>query len=57
MDNLIALIRERAADKMHMEDSFDPGDGGNYDDAYYMGSDDGEIAFARELLRLIDDAR
>lgn len=24
--------------------------GGNYDDAYYMGSTDGEISLAREIL-------
>jgi hypothetical protein len=26
--------------------------GGNYDDAYYLGAEDGEISLARELLAL-----
>ena len=29
--------------------------GGNIDDAYGMGCDDGEILFARELLAMIED--
>jgi hypothetical protein len=34
------------------DDDFSPCDyaGGNYDDAYYGGSDDGEALFARQLL-------
>jgi len=28
--------------------------GGNYDDAYGLGVDDGEISFARELQNIVD---
>lgn len=30
--------------------SYDIGSGGNYDDAYYNGSEDGYIELAREIL-------
>ena len=35
------------------DEEFNPQDyaGGNYDDAYNMGVQDGEVLFARELLR------
>jgi hypothetical protein len=46
-------LEKLAAKKAAIDkEDFNPYDysGGNYDDAYYMGSSDGEILLARELL-------
>lgn len=50
-DEVIQRIRATAAKKTAAE-RFAPTDGDEYD-AYEMGSDDGEILFARELLKLL----
>lgn len=54
---LIEKIRKVAAKETVFERGLDISDihGGNYDDAFYAGCDDGEISFARELLAIIED--
>lgn len=55
---LIKKIKETASKKAKIDrEDFEPDDcaAGNIDDAYYGGSEDGEILFARELLSLIED--
>jgi hypothetical protein len=56
---LLEKIREVAA-KKSIYDSGEYVDlsdyhGGNYDDAYYKGTEEGEISFARELLAYIEE--
>jgi len=57
MEKLIALINAKAAEKARGDnDEFNAMDwsGGNFDDAYSIGTDDGEIFFARQLKALLD---
>lgn len=59
MDKIIERIREKAKEEIsHNGDdpmcSIYDLCGGNYDDAYYVGRDDGAIYFARELSNLLD---
>ena len=55
---LIALIEKTAEYDTHTDDNedFNPMDnsGGNFDDCYQMGCEDGEINFARELIAIIE---
>lgn len=55
---VIALIEKTADYKTHTDDNddFNPMDfsGGNFDDCYQMGCEDGEINFARELMALLE---
>jgi hypothetical protein len=49
----IEKLKNIAGQKMASEhEDFDPCDfsGGNFDDAYYMGTEDGEISLARDIL-------
>ena len=53
MKQLIELLEELAKKKTWYDrEDYDPQDlsGGNFDDAYSRGCDDGEVALARELL-------
>ena len=53
MKQLIELLEELAKKKtLYDREDYDPQDfsGGNFDDAYSRGCDDGEVALARELL-------
>jgi hypothetical protein len=53
---LLAAIEAKANENAEIDrDDFAPDDiaAGNIDDAYYGGSNDGEILFARELLRIV----
>lgn len=63
MDNskinlIIDTIKKKAAEKTNFEadDNFSPFDhsGGNYDDAWKLGTDDGEIYFARFLEQILN---
>jgi len=57
-EKLAVRIKEMAEKKARLDnDDFNINDwsGGNIDDAYSMGCDDGEILFARELLAMIED--
>lgn len=47
LDKLVSLAQKSTSDST---EDFDPSDGGNFDDAYYMGTEDGEIYLAREVL-------
>ncbi len=54
IEALEAYIRKIAENEALFEDvEFNPCDfsGGNFDDAYSIGVDDGEIVFARELIK------
>lgn len=55
---LITLIEKTAAFKAHSDgnEDFNPHDysGGNIDDAYQLGYDDGEIKFARRLMSILN---
>lgn len=62
-DHLLQMIIEKANYQTHREDGeestegyFDPQDasGGNFDDAFDMGTEDGEIEYARHLLNTIN---
>ena len=46
---LISLARKKATTENDDFNAFDYS-GGNYDDAYYLGAEDGEILLAREIL-------
>lgn len=53
-EQLLIFIKNLAESPAAIDDSgFNPCDysGGNYDDAYYMGSSDGGILLAREILK------
>ena len=56
---LLQIIKNKAAeDTCHERNpgySAYEGSGGNYDDAFYSGTQDGEIYFARELLKLLKE--
>lgn len=57
MDKLIKMIRKVASQEVCAdEDDFMVDDyaGGNIDDAYSLGTDHGEVYFARQLLELIE---
>ena len=55
---LIALIEKTAEYDTRTDDNedFNPMDhsGGNFDDCYQMGCEDGEINFARELMAILE---
>jgi hypothetical protein len=54
---MLEMIEEKANEKMLSEDpNFDPNDfsGGNFDDAFNNGMEDGQIAFATDLLNAIN---
>lgn len=55
---VIALIEKTADYTTRADDTedFNPMDfsGGNFDDCYQMGCEDGEINFARELMALLE---
>lgn len=54
MDNLKEYLKELASEHAHTDSNdFDIYGmcGGNYDDAYYSGTDDGQILLARQLLK------
>jgi hypothetical protein len=56
MDKLKAKLEELAAKKAGFDNpDFNVYDwsGGNYDDAYSLGQDDGEISLARQLLEML----
>jgi hypothetical protein len=59
MENLESFIRRMAQSECMMDDpEFNVQDhcGGNYDDAYSLGQDDGYAMLAREILkRFFDD--
>lgn len=58
MDKIIELIKKKAAeDRCGDEEDFCTIDYGNYDDAYQVGVSDGEISFARELLKLVKELK
>ena len=60
MDELIAKLKALAAQTAATDnDDFSAYDhsGGNFDDAYDMGCEDGEIALARELLPMVELVR
>ena len=54
MEELKNYLEEVASNLTHTDQDmyFNPyeASGGNYDDAFYMGLDDGKIMFARKLL-------
>jgi hypothetical protein len=55
-DEVIEKYKKIASQETWTEDEdFDPcsSSGGNYDDAYYAGSDDGHTQAARALLQII----
>lgn len=57
VEKLIERIRNIASEKVvGDEDDFNPQDycGGNFDDAFQMGVETGEVWFARELLSIIE---
>lgn len=58
IEEMIKKIKEKA-EKTACTDNddfnIDGYAGGNIDDAYSLGCDDGEILFARELLEMIED--
>ena len=47
--NHLKQLAQRSA-MIDDEESFDASDGGNFDDTYYRGMDDGETVLARDLL-------
>lgn len=52
---IVKKTREVASKSMAQEDSdFCPGDGGNFDDTYSLGQDDGEILMARQVRGIFD---
>lgn len=54
VNDIIPYLKSVAAQKAYSDsENFNPCDhsGGNYDDAYNLGLDDGDILFARDLLR------
>jgi hypothetical protein len=63
IDKLIEFVEKKAKEKLlyeeHREEYKDQGfyiddyAGGNIDDSYSLGREDGEISFAREVLNLI----
>jgi len=58
IESLLKLIREKAALATHHEEDpeYSPSSYENHaEDAFYSGTSDGEIYFARELLRLIEN--
>jgi hypothetical protein len=58
IDKVIDLIKHTAALKSVTEDDdFNPMDysGGNFDDAFEMGVEEGYIRFAEDLLDLLND--
>lgn len=52
VDKIRALIETFAKQEMHYSNACDAS-GGNYDDAYYYGLEDGEIGMARAILDLL----
>lgn len=44
------IAEKRPADT---REDFNPSDGGNFDDTYQMGSEDGEIYMARTVLNML----
>lgn len=60
MDELLKKLKELAAKKAGFDnEEFNAMDasGGNFDDAYDMGCDHGEIALAREILPMVELVR
>ena len=60
MDELIAKLKELAIQTAASDDEdFNANDhsGGNFDDAYDMGCEDGEIMLARKLLPVVELVR
>lgn len=58
IEEMIKRIKAKANEKARIDIvdfNIDGYAGGNIDDAYSMGCDDGEILFARELLAMIED--
>lgn len=54
-EEFIARIRNYIEQQSKQElasdnEDFNPGDSGNFDDAYQLGVDDGRIDFAKELM-------
>lgn len=52
LDAILAVVRPLAAKDRHSDsDDFNPNcdSGGNYDDAYAMGEEDGEIGLAYQI--------
>jgi hypothetical protein len=49
---LIDIASKKMASEQEEFDAMDYS-GGNFDDAYYMGTEDGEISMAREVLDMI----
>lgn len=58
VENLIQLIKSKAAERTNFEQNLDFNaaeySGFNFDSAHYNGCDDGEIVFARRLLKELD---
>jgi hypothetical protein len=55
-DELIVKLKEWASKKAWFDDDdFNPHDysGGNFDDAYYGGTHDGQILLARDILEMM----
>jgi len=60
MDELIAKLKALAGKKAGFDNNkFNAmaASGGNYDDAYDIGCNDGEIALAREILPMVELVR
>jgi hypothetical protein len=59
MDKEIIDFLKGIAERTKQDDNFEDFDpcsfsGGNYDDAYYIGQDDGEVSLAREILERLN---
>lgn len=58
LKEIIKKIKEKAENTACIDNddfNIDGYAGGNIDDAYSLGCDDGEILFARELLAMVED--
>lgn len=63
LDELTILLKDKAGEQTAIErtlnrgeDYFNPADesGGNFDDAYFMGTEDGRIEMARRVLDVLE---
>jgi hypothetical protein len=58
MEKLLEVLRAKAIQTANFDDEeffVDDWAGGNIDDAYTLGSSDGEIAFARQLIEILEN--